>query len=56
MAQQFKTQVTGSSNFGHVSTIIDSSIIDRARSLRDWLKAARSSTPSDVINPSQVTL
>lgn len=57
VAQQYKTQVTASSNLGHVTTVVDSSLIDRTRSLRDWLKAARSSSsPSDVISPNQVTL
>ncbi|KAK6633908.1 hypothetical protein RUM44_004515 [Polyplax serrata] len=56
IAQQFKTQVTGTSNTSHVSTIIDSSLVDRTRSLRDWLKAARNSTPLEAVSSSQVTL
>lgn len=57
VAQQLKNQVAGNANFGHVTTVVDASLVDRTKSLRDWLKAARSSsTPSEVISPSQVTL
>lgn len=40
-----------------VTTVVDPTLVDRTRSLRDWLKSARRSpNPGDVTSVNQVTL